>query len=70
MALSLQAPLPCAMPMQNAGGEMKKFIKTEGTVYLWCSLGMYLLLAGCGTLQGIGRDMQTVGAWMEEQGPP
>ena len=29
-----------------------------------------LVLAGCGTIQGLGRDMQTVGAWMEEQGPP
>ena len=24
---------------------------------------------GCGTIRGIGQDMQTVGSWLEDQGP-
>lgn len=42
------APAPCARGMEQAKANMKKLIKTEGTGYLWASLGMYILLAGCG----------------------
>ncbi len=41
-------PAPYQQDMGQAKAEMKKFVKTEGTVYLWSSLGMYVLLAGCG----------------------
>ncbi len=44
------APPPASYQngMDQAEANMKKLIKTEGTVYLWGSLGMYVLLAGCG----------------------
>jgi len=45
---SCYSPAPCQTGMQEAKSNMKKFIKTEGMVYLWTSLGMYVLLAGCG----------------------
>jgi len=34
--------------VDEAKANMKKLIKTSGTGYLWASLGMYVLLAGCG----------------------
>jgi len=39
---------PCAKALAEAKGQMKRFIKTRGTVFLWSSLGMYVLLGGCG----------------------
>lgn len=52
-------PAPCTNGMDEAKANMKKIIKTEGTRYLWASLGMYILLAGCGfaarsTAAGLG----------------
>ena len=45
---SCRGPAPCPKGMDEAKANMKKLIKTEGTGYLWASLGMYVLLAGCG----------------------
>ena len=39
---------PCTAGVDQAKANMKKLIKTSGTGYLWASLGMYVLLAGCG----------------------
>ncbi|MCK4626801.1 MAG: hypothetical protein KAV00_15930, partial [Phycisphaerae bacterium] len=39
---------PCPAAMQEAKSQMKKFVKTKGTFWLWSSLGMYVLLVGCG----------------------
>ncbi len=41
-------PTPCPTGLREARSQMKKIIKTKGTVWLWGSLGMYVLLAGCG----------------------
>lgn len=43
-----RGPAPCLKGMEQSKANMKKLIKTEGTGYLWASLGMYVLLAGCG----------------------
>jgi len=51
-----QAPKCCSMPpgcgfnpsMQQAKDEMKAFIKTETTPYLWISLGLHSLTVLCG----------------------
>ena len=34
--------------LEQTGAQMKKIIKTDPTVYLWVSLGLYGLIAGCG----------------------
>ncbi len=39
---------PCPAAMQETKSQMKKFVKTKGTFWLWGSLGMYVLLVGCG----------------------
>jgi len=39
---------PCTTGVEEAKANMKKLIKTTGTGYLWASLGMYVLLGGCG----------------------
>ncbi|MDY7011066.1 MAG: hypothetical protein SVV80_09995 [Planctomycetota bacterium] len=41
-------PTPCPAGLREAKSQMKKIVKTKGTVWLWSSLGMYVLLAGCG----------------------
>ena len=41
-------PAPRPTGVDEAKANMKKLIKTRGTGYLWASLGMYVLLAGCG----------------------
>lgn len=42
--------------LERAGGRMKKIIKTEATVYLWVSLGLYGVIAGCGFVTVMAGD--------------
>ncbi len=50
-ARGLPAAALAAQPqMEAATKEFKKFLQTKTTPYLWTSLGLYVLIAGCGII--------------------
>lgn len=42
--------------LERTGDKMKKIVKTEATVYLWASLGLYGVIAACGLVSVMAVD--------------